>query len=359
MLFTIFVFLAAVVGASYIMSFFKFTKADSSTFLILSRQGEIIKEGAGQSFFYSPRTCSLASVPLGAKDVDFIFTELTGDFQQVTVQGQFTVKVTDARSLASMLNFTVDVRGRYVSEDPEKFEQKVLNPVQVVIRRELAALRLREAMAAADSISEAVKRDLSRSPLLAALGVEILQISVLAIMPNKETARALEAQAREVLLRQADEAVYQRRNSAIEQERLIKENELDTEAAVETKKREIMERRMEAQKLEQRKTQELNEALIAGRIVLENENSTLVVLKAENEKKSAEAKAYAFEGMLRPLRDIDARVVQALTAGNMAPAQVIAESFREMAMQADKIGQLNISPDLLSKLLETTDGTQY
>ena len=117
---------------------------------------------------------------------------------------------------------------------------------------------------------------------------------------------------------------------------------------------EIMERRMEAQMMEQQKMQELSKARITGQIVLENENTVLVSLMAENEKKAADAKAYALEGMIKPLRDLDVRTVQALTGG-IAPAQIIAESFREMAANVEKIGQLNISPDLLNALMEQTN----
>lgn len=45
--------------------------------------------------------------------------------------------------------------------------------------------------------------------------------SVLGSLPSKETARALEAQAREEILRKADEAVYERRNASIEQIRKV------------------------------------------------------------------------------------------------------------------------------------------
>ena len=336
------------------MCFFKFTKSDPSTYLLLFRGGQVIKEGAGQSFFYNPHTASLVSVPLGARDVDFIFNELTEDFQQVTVQGRYTVRVAEPRSLASMLNFAVGLKGEYLSEDPEAFEQKALNPVQVLVRRELASMPLCEAMGAAEGIASEVKSELASSQLLVALGMEVIDVSILAVMPNKETTRALEAQAREVLLRQADEAIYQRRNASIEQERLIKESELDTEAAVETKKLEIMERRMEAQMMEQQTMQELSKARITGQIVLENENTVLVSLMAENEKKAADAKAYALEGMIKPLRDLDGRTVQALTGG-IAPAQIIAKTLREMAANVEKIGQLNISPDLLNALMEQTN----
>ena len=76
--------------------------------------------------------------------------------------------------------------------------------------------------------------------------LEIVGFSVLAVKPTPETARALEAEAREQLLKEADEAIYRRRNSAVEQERAIKENELNTENAIELKKRQIRETKMDA-----------------------------------------------------------------------------------------------------------------
>src|SRR4029450_433783 len=88
---------------------------------------------------------------------------------------------------------------------------------------------------------------LTASPALQALGVEVLGFSVLAIKPVPETAKALEAEARERLLREADDAIYSRRNNAVEQERKIRENELNTEVAVQTKQREIDETRLSAQ----------------------------------------------------------------------------------------------------------------
>jgi hypothetical protein len=84
-----------------------------------------------------------------------------------------------------------------------------------------------------------------------------------------------------------------------------------------------------------------------------------VAVRTENEKKLADAKAYGLEAILRPLRESDSRLIQALVTRGMEPAQLIAMSFKELAEQAGKIGQLNISPDLLRQLLETEDGKAY
>ena len=48
------------------------------------------------------------------------------------------------------------------------------------------------------------------------------------------------------MLQKADEAIYARRNTAVELERRIKENELNTEIAVEEKRRTVRETKMRA-----------------------------------------------------------------------------------------------------------------
>jgi regulator of protease activity HflC (stomatin/prohibitin superfamily) len=147
------------------------------------------------------------------------------------------------------MNFTLAPNGRnYLSDDPEKLPQRVINLVHVLARGEVERLTLREAMRAAEPIVSNVRKALLNSPEMAALGIEIIGLSLLAIKPTPETARALEAETREQLLLKADEAIFLRRNAAVEQERAIKENELNTEIAVENKKRQIRETQMDAER---------------------------------------------------------------------------------------------------------------
>ena len=55
--------------------------------------------------------------------------------------------------------------------------------------------------------------------------------------------------------------------------------------------------------------------------------------------------------MMRALAGTDPRILQALTSVGMDPAQLVALAFKELAENSDKIGQLNMSPDLLRELL--------
>jgi hypothetical protein len=183
------------------------------------------------------------------------------------------------------------------------------------------------------------------------LGIEILGLSILAVKPNPETARALEAEMREQLLRESDEAIYARRNASVEQERSIKENELNTEIAIENKKREIRETQMDAEKSVQQKESELHEAEMAAKISLEEQNKALVTLSTENARAESDAKAYGVEALMKALSGTDPKIIQALSTTGMDSSQLIAHAFKGLADGAEKIGQLNVSPDLLRELI--------
>lgn len=54
------------------------------------------------------------------------------------------------------------------------------------------------------------------------------------------------------------------------------------------------------------------------------------------------------------LESADPRVVQALAGAGMQPAQLIAQAFGGIAEKAERIGQLNVSPELLETLAAAT-----
>jgi regulator of protease activity HflC (stomatin/prohibitin superfamily) len=331
----------------------KFIKAQPTVYLLQYKAGAVAREGAGLSFFYYAPTTSLVSVPVASTDAPFIFEDTTADFQNVTVQGQVTYRVADPKKLAALMNFTLDSGGQtYVSEDPQKLPQRVINVVNVLARAEVHSLKMREAIRATDAVVKNICAGLAGSGEIAQLGLEILGLSILAIKPTPETARALEAETREQLLKEADEAIYARRNSAVEQERGIKENELNTEIAVENKKRQIRETQMDAERAVQEKQHQIQQADMAAKVLLENKRKEHVALAAQNARIEADARAYGVSTTMEALGKADARVVQALASVGMKPEQLIAAAFQELAGKADKIGQLNISPDLLRELLQ-------
>lgn len=317
---------------------FSYLKARPTDYIVLFKNGVARKEGAGLSFLYYAPTSTVVSVPMGSVDVPFAFEEATADFQSVSVQGQLTYRISDPKRIATMLDFSLAPSGRFNSDDPEKLSQRLVSAAQVYTSSVVHRMKLSAFLGAHDQVTAEVLPLIRQSPTIAMLGLEVLGMSILGIKPAPETAKALEAEAREQLLRQADEAVYARRNSAVEQERRIRESELNTELAVQEKNRQIREKKLEAD------------------IAAEEQRTMLIQTRVENERKEADSRAYALEANLKPIRETDWRVLMAANSSQMDPRTSLALAFREIAENASKIGELNISPELLNSLISPKSG---
>ena len=184
-----------------------YSKNPPTTYVLHYRNGVVRREGPGLAFWYLRPASTIVAVPLASRDVPFAFSEVTADFQPVTVQGQLTYRITDPRRLAGLLDFSVRPTGQYVSDDPEKVPDRLIQTAQTHARALIQRLTLREALVSSDSLVTEVVARLRESEPVRMLGAEILAISILAIKPTPEIARALEAEAREALQRQADEAI--------------------------------------------------------------------------------------------------------------------------------------------------------
>jgi regulator of protease activity HflC (stomatin/prohibitin superfamily) len=278
-------------------------KSNPTDYVLVYSNGKVTHEGAGIAFFYWAPTTSIASIPTSTIDVPFILNETSGNFQAVTVQGQLTYHIADPKTMASILNFTIDPFSRgFISTDPDKLPQRIVNVIQAHLRAELLKLTLEDALRRSADISATVLAKIKAEPSLAAMGVECLNLFVNSIKPTPEMAKALEAEYREGLQQRADQAIYTRRAAAVEQERRIKENELNTQ------------------------------------VLLEQKRQELVDLQGQNNNKQAEYDAKSNDIWLTPWRNTDARVLLAL-------------AFKMMGENAQKIGNLTITPEILSSIL--------
>ena len=77
----------------------------------------------------------------------------------------------------------------------------------------------------------------------------------------------------------------------------------------------------------------------------------MIAQKTENDRKEAETQGYVLETTLKPYREMDWRVLTALN-NNADPRFNIALAFRQLAENAGKIGNVNISPELLDSILQ-------
>ena len=331
-----------------------FIKFDSMTYVIKFKNGIVTKEGRGLSFFYYAPSTSISAVPMGSNSLPFIFSETTKDYQTVSIQVQITYKIANPRQLADVLDFTVNGNGIYKKEDTEKLNQTIVNESQTSTSSFIHQLGLKEAIRSAKSVENNIIEGISNSTAIKLLGIEILSVNILAIKAKPEMERALETETRESLQQEADQAIYARRNFAVEQERKIKESELNTEIAIEEKNKKIAEKKAETEIQKAESEHKLKELKVQAEIAIENQRKVLIEQKTANEKKEAESQGYIIETTLKPYRDIDWKILTALN-NNTDPKFNISLAFRELAENAGKIGNLNISPELLDSLLNDKD----
>jgi hypothetical protein len=312
-----------------------YLKVPPTTHVLHFKRGQVVKSGAGLSFFYYSPTSVIVQVPMASTDVPFVFNEVTSDYQDATIQGQLTYRVVDPNRLAALLDFSIDFAGRYRSDDPAKLNDRLIHAAQILARGFTQRHELADLLVSSDALVAHMVAGLRSSDAVAMLGVEVIGLSILSIKATPEMSKALQADAREKLLQRADEAIYSRRNTAVELERRIKENELNTEIAIEEKRRTVRETKMRAD------------------IALEQERAELVDRRVENERKESQARADGLRAMLEPMKEVDWRTLMAAQSGGLDSRQLIAMAFRDLADKAESIGNLNITPDLLTTLLAT------
>ena len=328
----------------------RYVKSSPSHYLLQYKDGKVVREGTGLAFFYFAPASTLVSVPLNAVDVPFMFEETTRDFQAVTLQGQVGYRIAQPKTLAEQQNFVLLPNGAYSSEDPERLSVRVLNAVKAQFRALLQEADLRSVLHGTEQLSKTARQGLGAAPSLTALGIEVVDLALLAVKPTPETTRALEAPVREEILKQADDATYARRNAAIAQEQMIKESELRSELVIEQKKRQVRETEVESERVILEKRQELQTQELAGNVRLEEQNAELVRLQSENQKREAEVRAYGVQTLVDAMKSLDPRAQQALLLGQASPETLLALGFPNIADNAAKIGEFNFSPDLLRQL---------
>ena len=330
----------------------KYIKFDNMTYVVHFKNGKQMKEGRGLSFYYFALRSSITAIPLGSRDVQFIFNQTTKDFQTVSVQGQITYEIENPKQLSELLDFTVDAKKNYKEDNFEKLERRLNNEAQTSTSVYIQSISIKEVIRSAKTFEIKIQEGLKSSEAIKALGVKVLSVDVLAVLPTPEMRKALETETRELLQKEADLAIYERRNFAVEQERKIKESELNTEIAVEEKKKIILEKKAEIKISDQENMIELRTMETKGNISVEILRKDLLKVKSENIKTQADAKGYELEKTLEPYKNMDWKILEALPGNNGSAKNNIALAFRELAENAEKIQNLNISPDLLQNLLD-------
>lgn len=301
------------------------------------RNGRLVHDGPGLSFWFRALTASLSEVPVDDRELAVAFHARTSDFQDVGVQATVTYRIHDPATAATRLDFSIDPdsgawRGAPLEQIATLLTESAQQHALDVLARTPLASALADGVA---TVRERVSSGLAADPRLPATGIQVVAVRVVAVRPEPEVERALRTPAREQIQQEADRATYERRAVAVERERAIAENELASK--IELARRE--EQLVEQNGTNARRRAEENAAADAVRA--EAEASRMVRLaraEAEAAERTGAARAETQAAWLRVHAEVGPAVLHAL-------------AVTRLAENLPRVDSLTLSPDVLTGLL--------
>jgi regulator of protease activity HflC (stomatin/prohibitin superfamily) len=317
-------------------------RADASSHVIRYRNGVAIRSGRGVAFWFRPLDTAVAEIPLDDQELPFLFRGRSADVQEVVVQGIVTFRVADPETLASRIDFGIDlVTGLHTKTPLEQLSDRLTQLAQQHAAELIGATGLRELVAdGVARLRDRIGAGLAADRHLSEMGLAIVSVRVNAVQPSSEVEKALAAPVREQISQQADEAAFARRAAAVDKERAIAENELANRIEL---------ARREASLVEQEGANErkrATEKAAASKIATDAKAAERRITAAADQDviRAVEGERLALEvERLAAYRDLPAAVLMGLAA-------------REFAGKIETIEHLNVTPDLLGTLLADLTG---
>ncbi len=369
--------------------FLKHLRSESNMHIRRFRKGRLVKSGKGLAFWFIPMGTSIAEVPTDDRELQFIFQGRSRDFQEATIQGELIYRVTDPDCLADRIDFSIDLNsGLHRNAPLEQLASLFTNTVQKHATRYIASKDIRQLIVdGPENILNAIEQGFAAENVFAEMGLEIVSLGINEISPVAELEKALQIPTRESIQQNADEATFQRRALAVEKERAIAENELQSQIELATREENLISQqgKNERRRVEEEATAE--ETSVKARIERERIQSEAIALQAKLEAESeserqriisqsdSEAQRLAADTSAQNRRTLgaaeaetirlegnaEAEKVEAIGLAEAAgekermsvyetlPANVVfALALQEFAGKLDKIEHLNITPDVLS-----------
>jgi regulator of protease activity HflC (stomatin/prohibitin superfamily) len=308
-----------------------------TTYIRHLRGGSVAHEGVGISFWFRPLTAVISEVPVDDRELPMLFHARTDDFQDVTVQSTVTYRIGEPAIAAERIDFSIHPdSGQWRSAPLDQVGAMLTEAAQQHALTVLAGLPLREAIVnGPEAARAAMAAGLEDDARLGDTGIVIVGVRVVAVRPEAEVERALQTPAREQVQQEADRATYERRAMAVERERAIAENEMQNQIELARREASLVEQRG----LNERKRME--ETAAAKRIEAE----------ATAGRQRLQAAAAADARRMAGAAEAEATAARLAAYGGVDPAVLLALAAQTVAEQLPAIGQLNVTPDLVTTAL--------
>ena len=316
-------------------------------YVVHLQKGAVKHQGVGQSFWYRPANSVLSEVPVDDQELPTLFHASTRDHQDVSIQANVTYRFIDPVAVSSRLDFGLRPSGPGpAGTDAATGREQVATIIGQLCQSH--ALDLVATTTIADALASGVSQlrgvltgALQADARLQSTGIEILGVQVLAVRPESDVERALQTPVREHLQAEADRAVYERRALAVERERTISENEMASQIELATRREQLVGQ----------------EGANARREAGEKAAAELIHAQAAAERQGISTAAEAEKIRLVGEADAAREGATMEVYRNMEQATLMALALREAAGSLPSIGNLTITPDLLSGALAGLFGT--
>jgi len=301
------------------------------------RNGKAAHEGTGLSFFFRPLAAVLSEVPVDDRELPLLFHARTADFQDLAVQASVTFRVTDPAVAGTRIDFSVDPdTGRWRGTPLEQVSGLLTETAQQQVLGLVAGSPLASVLAdGVAQIRDRILHGLTADERLAETGVAVIGARVIALRPEPEVEKALRTPAREQIQQEADRSTYERRAVAVERERAIAENELQSQIELARREEQLVTQRGANAR------REAQDAADASRIAAEaqaDKEEQLARARANGTRALGEAKAAGEAARVAAYRDLPQPTLLALAA-------------KDLAGGLPQIGTLVLAPDLLTTLM--------
>jgi regulator of protease activity HflC (stomatin/prohibitin superfamily) len=304
--------------------------------------GRVRRSGAGLSFWFRPLSAVLSEVPLDDRELPLVAHARTADLQEVTAQVTVSYRVEDPELVAQRLDFGIDpATGRWTASPLEQVAHLIGELAAGHVMDALAGSTLREAISSGTAaLRTRVSAALVADERIAATGLRVLGARISSVRADADLERALQTPAREAAQTEADRSTYERRALAVERERAIAENEMTSK--IELAGREQVLVAQEGTNARTRADEAAAAALIEARAHAERQG-VLAAAAADAARVQGEAEGAAERARMDAYATVPQEVLVAL-------------ALRELAGNLPSIGQLTLTPDVLTGALTALTG---
>lgn len=317
--------------------FARHLRGSATTHISHLRNGRLVREGVGLSFWFRPLSAALSEVPVDDRELPLLFHARTTDFQDVTVQATVTYRFARPEVVRERIDFSIDpATGQWRATPLQQVAGLLTETAQQYALDTIATLPLQEVLVRGlTQVRQTIGSGLAGDERLAETGISVVTVRVVAIRPEPELEKALQTPTREEVQQAADRATYERRALAVERERAIGENELQTQ--IELAKR-------EEQLVAQRGANSRREAE-------ERAQATAISTEAEAQRRQRLAEAEAEATRVQGVAAGEAERARVAAYAEINEAVMMGLALKELAASLPQVESLVLTPELLSPLL--------